>query len=60
MMPIFTEISILLFITIIITFIVRILKQPLVVGYILSGIAAGPYFLDVLVSHHEWSTYQSR
>lgn len=53
MMPIFTEISILLFITIIITFIVRILKQPLVVGYILSGIAAGPYFLDVLVSHHE-------
>lgn len=28
----------------------KILKQPLVVGYILSGIVIGPYFLDILRS----------
>lgn len=46
----FTEISIILLITTAISFLMKILKQPLVVGYILSGIVIGPYFLDILRS----------
>ncbi len=46
----FTEISIILLITTAISFLMKLLKQPLVVGYILSGIVIGPYFLDILKS----------
>jgi Kef-type K+ transport system membrane component KefB len=52
-MSIFLEISALLAITTVVTLIVRLLKQPLVVGYILAGIVVGPYFLNILTSQHE-------
>jgi Kef-type K+ transport system membrane component KefB len=49
-MEVFVEVGILLFIATVSGIFMRILKQPLVVGYILAGIAAGPYFLNVLHS----------
>lgn len=52
-MPIFVEISLLLALTTIVTIFVRKLRQPLVVGYILSGIIAGPYLLNILHSQNE-------
>lgn len=47
-MPAFTELALILIITTSITIIARLLRQPLVVGYILSGIVVGPYLLDIL------------
>lgn len=52
-MNIFVELSALLALTALVTLIVRLLKQPLVVGYILTGIIAGPYLLNVVHSTHE-------
>lgn len=52
-MNIFAEVSVLLALTVVVTMVVRLLKQPLVVGYILSGIIAGPYVLDLLHSKDE-------
>jgi len=52
-MSIFVEISLLLVITAGISVIIKLLKQPLIVGYILSGILVGPYFLNILNSKHE-------
>lgn len=52
-MPVFIEISLLLAATTIISIFTKRLKQPLVVGYILSGIIVGPYFLNILESQHE-------
>lgn len=52
-MPVFIEISILLAITTVVTIFVRLIKQPLVVGYILAGIIAGPSVLNVLNATHE-------
>ncbi len=52
-MNIFFELSLLLTITALITMVVKRFRQPLVVGYILSGIMAGPYVLNVLTSQHE-------
>ena len=49
-MNIFTEISIILIVTTIISLIMHSLRQPLVIGYILSGIVVGPYFLNILQS----------
>lgn len=52
-MTIFIEISLLLAITTLITILVKVFKQPLVVGYILAGIISGPYVLDILHATHE-------
>lgn len=50
-MPVFLEITIVLLITMVISFVMKYIKQPLVVGYILAGIIVGPAVLDILHSH---------
>jgi Kef-type K+ transport system membrane component KefB len=47
---IFVELSKILAITVIVTGIVRIFKQPAIIGYILSGIVAGPVLFNVIAS----------
>ncbi|MBI2990072.1 MAG: cation:proton antiporter [Candidatus Magasanikbacteria bacterium] len=43
---IFLQISILLALTVSIAFVVRLLKQPLIIAYIVAGVIAGPVFLN--------------
>ena len=45
-MNIFIEIGLILFLATAVCFIIRLLKQPIIVGYILSGIIIGPYFFN--------------
>jgi Kef-type K+ transport system membrane component KefB len=45
---IFLQISILLGITVSIAFFVRLLRQPLMVAYIVAGIVSGPMFLNII------------
>jgi len=47
-LPIFYELAVILLFTVAISFLMRFLKQPLVVGYILSGILIGPSVFNVL------------
>lgn len=47
-MHIFVELSIILLLATVVSFVMRLIKQPLVVGYILAGILAGPYALNIL------------
>lgn len=49
-MEIFIELSIVIIIATLVSVVMKLFKQPLVVGYILSGIIAGPYVLGVLQS----------
>lgn len=49
-MSLFIEISLALMLAAIISFLVANLKQPLLIGYILSGVLLGPMFLDVMQS----------
>ena len=49
-MEIFIELSIIICITVLIAGIMRLLKQPLIIGYILAGIIVSPYFLDIVQS----------
>ncbi len=49
-MEIFIEIGIILLITTAVSIVMKLLKQPLVVGYILSGILVGPYVFGILHS----------
>lgn len=47
-MHLFTELSILLAIGAGIAIVMRALRQPLIIGYIVTGIIAGPTFLDLI------------
>ncbi len=49
-MEIFIELSIIIGITVLIAGIMKLLKQPLIIGYILAGIIVSPYFLNVVRS----------
>ena len=49
-MEIFIELSLIIVITVAIAGIMRLLKQPLIIGYILAGIIVSPYFLNVVKS----------
>jgi Kef-type K+ transport system membrane component KefB len=52
-MPIFVELSIIIVIAAGIAFVMKMLKQPLIVGYIATGILVGPYAFNILQSEHE-------
>ena len=49
-MEVFLEISLILAITVLIAGIMKFLKQPLIIGYIIAGIIVSPYFLDIIES----------
>ncbi len=49
-MEIFIELSLIIVITVAISGIMRLLRQPLIIGYILAGIIVSPYFLNVVKS----------
>jgi len=49
-MEVFIELSIIICITVLVAGITRLLKQPLIIGYILAGIIVSPYFLDIVQS----------
>ncbi len=47
------QLSVLLFITVAVAFVARLLKQPLIIAYIVAGITAGPLFL-----HNDKGSYE--
>ena len=49
-MEVFIELSIILGITVLVAGVMKLLKQPLIIGYILAGIIVSPYFLDIVKS----------
>lgn len=51
---IFLQISVLLGLTVSIAFIMRFLRQPLIVAYIIAGLVAGPLFLDLVAGGEEF------
>src|SRR3989338_8877656 len=48
MEEIFVQISLVIAIVLAVSFIMRALRQPLIIGYILSGIIIGPFFLNMV------------
>ncbi len=52
----FLQISLLLGITVLIAFFVRLLRQPLIIAYIVAGIAAGPLLFNIV--HQDRNLYE--
>ena len=53
----FLEISVIVAIAVVVSFVVRFLRQPLIVGYIITGILVSPYFLDLVKSVESIETF---
>ncbi|MEK6826296.1 MAG: cation:proton antiporter, partial [Nanoarchaeota archaeon] len=56
-LEIFIEISIIIAIATIIAGITRLLNQPLIIGYIITGILASPYFLNLITTQDTITTF---
>ena len=54
---IFIELSLVVIIAVIVSGIMRFLKQPAIIGYILTGIIVSPYFLNLIQSSDVFSTF---
>lgn len=54
---IFVELSKILIVTVLVTGLIRLLKQPVIIGYILSGIVLGPVVLNIVSSTDTLSAF---
>lgn len=54
MSSVFIQLCFILLIVLAVSFVMRLLRQPLIIGYILSGILIGPFFLNLI---HESETF---
>lgn len=56
-MALFVELSLIIVVAAAMAFAMRLLKQPLIVGYIATGIVVGPYALNLLHAHEEMELF---
>lgn len=54
---IFIELTVLLSVTVAITALMRMFRQPLIIGYIISGVVAGPFVLNILNYYDAVATF---
>jgi len=52
-MTIFTELTLILLVALVMSLVMRRLRQPLIVGYIASGVLVGPFFLNLIQARDE-------
>ena len=57
MLNIFTQLSLLILAVLAISFIARILKQPLIIAYIITGILISPFFISVIPENETVQTF---
>ena len=50
-LPVFYEISLVIITAMLISLVIRLLKQPMIIGYILAGVVSGPLILDIVHSN---------
>ncbi|MFH1332338.1 MAG: cation:proton antiporter [archaeon] len=56
---VFVELAVIIAITAVIVAVVRLLKQPLIIGYILTGLLVGPYLLNIVQSVDTIATFST-
>jgi len=56
-LTLFLEISLIIILAVLISSLVKLLRQPLIIGYILTGILVSPLFLDVVKSADTLATF---
>lgn len=54
---IFTQLSLIMVVAAVVSLVMRLLRQPLIMGYIITGIIAGPEFLNLVQGHDAFETF---
>lgn len=54
---VFVELSLIILLAVFISLVMKVLRQPLIIGYIITGIIAGPYFLDLIRNSDTITTF---
>lgn len=54
---IFAQLSLILVVAAGISIVMRVLRQPLIIGYILTGVLVGPVFLDLIHDHQAFESF---
>lgn len=54
---VFAQLSTVIVIAALVSFVMRLLKQPLIVGYILTGVIVGPGLLGLITDSHAFETF---
>lgn len=57
MQDIFVNLSVIIIIAVVVSGIMKLLKQPLLIGYIVTGILVGPYIFDILGFNPVFETF---
>jgi Kef-type K+ transport system membrane component KefB len=55
----FVQIAIIVGVTLVLAFVAKFIRQPLIISYIFSGILIGPYFLNLLETHNLLDVFSS-
>jgi len=53
----FIELSVIILLAVVVTGVMRLLRQPLIIGYILTGILVSPHFLNIIKSTDSIATF---
>ena len=56
-MPLYIELSLLLVAATAVSFVMRALKQPLVIGHIVTGLLVGPFLFGIISSSETWRLF---
>ncbi len=54
---VFTQLSVVMVLAAAVAFVMRLLKQPLIVGYILTGIIVGPHIFNIVSEKHAFESF---
>jgi len=57
MESVFIQLAIILFVAFVVAYIIRIFKQPIIIGYIIAGIIISPFVLQLGVSNEVVSVF---
>lgn len=55
----FTELSLVILVTVVISVIMKLIRQPLILGYILAGLLVGPSFLNLIHSTEMFESFSA-
>ena len=55
----FLEIGLILLLAVVVSGVMSKLKQPLIIGYIITGLIAGPYFFNIIHSKETLEVFSS-
>lgn len=56
---VFTQLSLVMAIVVVVSMLMRLLRQPLIIGYIITGVIVGPSFLHIVKDEGAFNSFST-